>query len=132
MKKKLGIKNGGQMLIEIVVAIGIIGLVLVGVSDLMTKSVRTTSFQKQKAEALTIIKERLGDYKTARDTNPESFYSSAENALIDPCVIDKPFRCLITMEKYPDSVKVSIKAEWLDGGKTYEVSLSQLLFREKK
>ena len=120
------------MLIEIVVAIGIIGLVLVGVSDLMSKSVRTTSFQKQKAEALTIIKEKLGDYRTARDTNPEGFYSSAESVSIDPCVVDKPFRCLVTMEKYPDSINILIKADWSDGGRTYEVSLSQLLFREKK
>ncbi len=33
------------MLIEIVVAIGIIGLVLVGVSDLMTRSSKVISFQ---------------------------------------------------------------------------------------
>lgn len=132
MKNKVLAKNKGQMLIEIVVAIGIIGLVLVGVSDLMTKSVRATSFQKQKAEALVIVKKILGDYKTARDADPESFYSAAESVLIDPCEVDKPYRCYVTMEKYPDSVSVLVRAQWQDGGRTYDVSLSQLLFREKK
>lgn len=120
------------MLIEIVVAIGIIGLVLVGVSDLMTRSIRVVTFQKQKAEAITIIKKMLDSYRVLRDSDPDGFYASAGNALLDPCVAEKPYKCTVTMEKTADAVNVLIVAEWQDGGRTYNVSLSQSLARVVK
>ncbi|KKT55109.1 MAG: hypothetical protein UX08_C0010G0026 [Candidatus Collierbacteria bacterium GW2011_GWB1_45_35] len=120
------------MLIEIVVAVGIIGLVLIGVSDLMTRSVGVVSFQKQKKEALMIITKKLNDYKTERDTNPDNFYTTVESSTIDPCVIDKPYKCLVTVDKTVDAVKISITAQWQDGGRPYETSLSQSLSRTVK
>ena len=125
-------KNKGVMLIEIVVAVGIIGLVLIGVSDLMTRSVGVVSFQKQKKEALMIITKKLNDYKTERDTNPDNFYTTVESSTIDPCVIDKPYKCLVTVDKTVDAVKISITAQWQDGGRPYETSLSQSLSRTVK
>jgi len=120
------------MLIEIVVAIGIIGLVLVGVSDLMTRSVSLVTFQKQKKEALTIITKKLNDYKVARDTNPDNFYATVVDSIVDPCVVNKPYKCLITVDKTVDAVKISITAQWQDGGRPYETSLSQSLSRTVK
>jgi|SRR3989344_2220032 len=125
-------KNKGVMLIEIVVAIGIIGLVLVGVSDLMTRSVSLVTFQKQKKEALTIITKKLNDYKVARDTNPDNFYATVVDSIVDPCVVNKPYKCLITVDKTVDAVKISITAQWQDGGRPYETSLSQSLSRTVK
>lgn len=134
MIKLLKRAHRGQTLIEIVMAIGIIGLVLVGVSDLMTRSIRVVSFQKQKDEALIIIKKMLIDYKAARDTDPEGFYTAIDNATIDPCVANSVYKCVVTVDKPPtlDSVNISILAEWLDGGKTYSVTLSQSLTRSQR
>lgn len=125
-------KNKGVMLIEIVVAVGIIGLVLIGVSDLMTRSVSVVTFQKQKKEALTIITKKLNDYKAARDTNPDNFYTTVADSIVDPCVVNKPYKCLITVDKTADAVKISITAQWQDGGRPYETSLSQSLSRTVK
>lgn len=125
--------SAGQMLIEIVIAIGIIGLVLVGVADLMTRSVRVVTFQKQKQVGLEIIKKMLIDYKSARDADPEGFYASIKNAVIDPCVATNPdYRCILTVDKSVDEVAMSIKAEWQDGGRTYSVTLAQSLVRNLK
>lgn len=122
--------HNGQMLIEVVVALGIIGLVLVGVSDLMTRSVGVVNFQRQKSEALSIINKRLTDYKRDRDTDSESFYASAGDSVIDPCEAGKSYKCIVTMTKTADSVNILITAEWLNGGKTYSTSLSQSLTRD--
>jgi len=132
MKKLLLIKNPGLMLIEILVAVGIVGLVLVGVSDLMTRAIGATTFQKQKNEALIIVQKKLTDYKIARDTNPESFYNSITNTVIDPCTVGTIYKCTVTADKAADSVIVSIVAEWQDGDRNYNVKLSQLLAREWK
>lgn len=130
--KYLASRNKGQMLIEIVVAIGIIGLVLVGISDLMTRSLMVVSFQKQKAESLLILKKMITDYRIARDSNPESFYDTAANAILNPCVPGKIYKCTVTMQKSAEAVLVSIVAEWQDGGKTYSTSLSQSFTRDLK
>ncbi len=120
------------MLIEIVVAIGIIALVLIGVSDLLIRSAKVATFQKQKNEAVTIIEAILNDYRTQRDSDPQEFYSTVTGDVLDPCVVDKPYVCTISVDKTAEAVLVTIKAEWLDGGQTYSVSLSQSLIRNKK
>jgi len=125
----------GQMLIEIVVAVGIIGLVLVGVSDLMTRSIRVVSFQKQKDEALAVIKKKLLEYRASRDLDPEGFYNSMTSGTttIDPCDAEKPlYRCLVTVEKSVDAVSLTVVGEWQDGGRLYSVSLSQSLAKQVK
>lgn len=121
------------MLIEIVIALGIIGLVLIGVTDLMTRSVRVATFQKQKEVGLEILKKMLIDYKTARDADPEGFYTTMASAIIDPCVITNPdYRCILTVNKTVDEVTMSIETQWQDGGRTYSLTLAQSLARSLK
>lgn len=131
-KTKKQTRNSGQMLIEIVVAVGIIGLVLVGVADLMTRSVRVVSFQKQKDEAIAVIKKKLIAYQAERDSDPEGFYATIDNAIMDPCETDSVYRCVLIVDKKTTSVVINISAEWEDGGKTYSVNLSQELARAIK
>ncbi len=120
----------GQMLIEIVVAVGIISLVLVGVSDLMIRSSRLTTFQRQKAEAFTISQRLLNNYRVQRDSNPQAFYDNAGGSVLDPCVSGKTYVCIVSMEKSAEAVLVTVKVEWGDGGQTFDVSLSQSLSKE--
>lgn len=124
--------SSGQMLIEIVVAIGVIALVLIGVSDLMIRSAKVATFQKQKNEAVTIIDAILNSYRSRRDTDPQDFYNTVTGEVLDPCVANKPYVCTITIDKTADAVLVTIKAEWDDGGQTYSVTLSQSLTRNKR
>ena len=123
----------GQMLIEIVVAVGIIALVLVGVSDLMTRSSRVVTFQKHKDEATTIAQKVLNDYRTQRDSDPLDFYASAGNNVMDPCVADT-YKCTITMDTnaVPDFVLITVSVEWNDGGQVFSTSLSQSLSKDLK
>lgn len=122
----------GQMLIEVVVAVGIIALVLVGVSDLMTRSLRLITYQKQRDEAMMILQKIQNDYKAQRDSDPDTFYQNAVNTTIDPCVAGKPYKCTVMMDKLPDSVIIDAKAEWSDGGNVISTSLRQILVREVK
>ena len=74
MKINLLNNFSGQMLIEVVIAIGIIALVLVGVSDLMTRSLRVVTFQKQRDEANAYLQKMQNDLKAQRDADPEGFF----------------------------------------------------------
>lgn len=132
MSIRVNLNHPGELLIEIVVAIGIIGLVLVGVTDLMTRSARVVTFQKQKDEALSIVRKKLNEYKTTRDTDPESFYNTVVGGVTDPCVPEKDYKCIVSVDKQLDSVLITVVAEWNDGGRTYNVSLSQSLYIDQK
>ncbi len=125
-------KNRGQMLIEVVVALGIIGLVLVGVSDLMTRSTRVISFQKQKDEALNISQKILTQYRVQRDSDSLGFYNTVASTVMDPCVSGKPYVCNVTIVKSATEVLVSVKVDWSDGGQTFNVSLSESLSKDIK
>lgn len=125
-------ENSGQMLIEVVVAVGIIGMVLVGVSDLLTRSLRLNTYQKQKDEATAIIQKIQNDYKARRDADPEGFYNSIGNVTIDPCVNDKQYVCTVTVDKLPSLVTITVKAEWNDGGSSLSTSSTQSLVRSVK
>lgn len=122
-------KFSGQMLIEIIVAIGVIGLVLIGVSDLMVRSSRVVTFQKQKDEALVLIEGILNEYRGERDENPSLFYDNVTGETRDPCIDGKTYVCVVTINKTADTVDITVRAEWDDGGQVLSVSLSQSLGR---
>lgn len=114
-------------------AIGIIALVLVGVSDLMTRSLRVTTFQKQRDEASGILQKIQNDYKAQRDNDPEGFYTTLPLSTInDPCVVGKPYKCTISVDKQADLVTITATAEWGDGGNQLSVSSVQSLVRITK
>lgn len=120
------------MLIEIVIAVGVLALVLVGVADLMTRSAKVATFQKQRDEATNITQTMINSYRNQRDTDPIGFYNTVSSTVLDPCVEAKPYVCTVTVTKAIDEVMISIKTAWDDGGQTYDISLSITLARTIK
>lgn len=121
--------TSGQMLIEVVVAVGIIALVLVGVSDLMTRSLRVITFQKQRSEATALLQKIQNNYKAQRDSDPDNFYSVVADTVIDPCETGKPYKCTVQINKTVDDVTITAKAEWVDSDSTFSTSSVQTLQR---
>ena len=121
------------MLIEVVIAVGIIALVLVGVSDLMTRSLRVVTYQKQRDEANAYLQKIQNDLKAQRDADPEKFYQtvSGSSAL---CEAGKAYTCKILVERALDNISITITAtaEWSDGGNTLRISTVQSLLRATK
>ena len=123
----------GQMLIEIVVAVGIIALVLVGVSYLMTRSSRVVTFQKQKDEAVAVAQRCLNFYRTMRDSNPADFYAKAGINPFVTCPAESYTGSInVGREVTVDSVRITATVGWTDGGKDFSVSLSQSLAKTIK
>ena len=130
---KKGLINKGQSLIEILVATGIIAVVLVGVSDLITRSMSLSSFQANKNTAINIAQNQLNFYRQARDQQPTDFF-------LDPvgkystCVgtIDSKYTCQITYTTEGDGVNMRVNINWTDGNKNIVTTLSQFLARPTK
>jgi len=121
------VRFNGQSLIEIVVAVGIIMVVLVGVSDLVTRSLSLSSFQQNKKEAEKIAQNQLDLARAERDANPSAFFlDQSPDACQD--FDDTKFQCSIS---YGDSlgggIQMTVNVEWIDGDKTITTTLSQFL-----
>lgn len=133
---KIQIINKGQSLIEIVVAVGIIVVVLVGVSDLVTRSVGLASFQESKNEAINIANSQLNHFRQEKDINPTSFFTSVADNPIAECynVTDTNYQCSIKYDNtgLTDSTKMTVSVVWSDGDKEITTELSQLLAKPLK
>ena len=128
------------MLIEIVVAVGIIALVLVGVSDLLTRSSRTVTFQKDKDAAISYAQKMLNDYRVSRDEDPLGFFDTVTGLAEEDCAIGSPYKCSAVVSVAADysSAQITATVKWdvvvSPNGETQflSVSLSETLVKPTK
>lgn len=126
----------GQTLIEILVATGIIVLVLVGVADLITRSLGLSSYQAGKNKAEDIAKNQLNYYRHQRDLNPTIFFVDPQTNF-SSCVgtfDEVKYQCTIIYDTVglSDGVNMEVNIAWKDGDKSINTKLSQVLARPTK
>lgn len=127
MKLLMNNRFSGQMLIEVVVAVGILALVLIGVSDLMTRTQRVSTFQAKREGATEIAKNILNDYRLQRDADPETFAATVTGINRQTCVEGKDYSCVAVVENVNDDITVTITVSWIEGENTFSVNFSQKL-----
>lgn len=139
VKNRINILRG-QSLIEIVVAVGIIAVVLVGVSDLITRSLSLASFQASKNEAVTIAQSWLNYYRQKKDENPDLFFDAASGNPTNgfsTCTTGSPkYSCVINYSNPnpPNNTKIDMKVSvtWQNGSNSIVTELSQTLVKPPK
>jgi len=116
-------QNAGQMLAEVVIAIGLLALILVGMSELLSRSTANIRLNKQKDEAARAVEARLSYLRQERDKDSAYFFASVVHNLdsgtftacttpVWPFVAEYNFSCT---ERYSDVVSgvlVEVKASW--------------------
>jgi|GEM_PF-2022654 len=128
----------GQSLIEIVVAVGIIAVVLVGVSDLISRSLSLASFQAGKNAATNIAQNQLNYYRQARDLEPTLFFQSPNPQAGYSTCVDNPdpvkYVCTITYDStgISNGTKMTVKVIWKDADKEITTEFSQILAKLTK
>ncbi len=120
-------KNKGQMLIEVVVSVGILALVLIGVSDLMTRSQRQSEFQTKKDDAMEVAKSLLNDYRSQKEMDPVTFLDNVVGINRAVCIEGKDFSCVVEVTKGSSSVDLNITVSWVDGSNTLSINLKNTI-----
>ncbi len=120
-------KKNGQMLIEIVISVGILALVLIGVSDLMTRTQRVSTFQAKKDEANSIAKQILNDYRLQKENDPDGFSGSVAGLNRPTCIEGKDFSCLAVVENINGDVDITVTVSWIEGENTFSIKMNQKL-----
>jgi len=117
--------NKAQMLIEVVIAVGVLALVLIGVSDLMTRSQRLTGFQAKRDEALSVGRSLLNEYRIQKENDPDGFESQVVGVNREQCVAGKDYSCRVEVTKKVGAVDFYVTVSWPDGNNTLSVNLNQ-------
>ncbi|HOX95890.1 MAG TPA: type II secretion system protein [Candidatus Woesebacteria bacterium] len=130
--------NHGQTLIEIVVAVGIISLVLVGVSDIVSRSLSMLSYQKDRSGAVNLAQKQINYYRGERDKAPITFFNNLDSFQVCQGTIDEDgkfdgkYNCVISYHDLGDVVDMTVTVIWNGGKKdadgqevTMKVELSQ-------
>jgi type II secretory pathway pseudopilin PulG len=120
-------KFKGQILAEVVIAIGIIVVVLVGTSSLMTRNTRTISTNNSKDEAARLTEAQINNYRQLRDRDATTFFAlnGITKGVFANCIggwsqpTPTPVLVPITCEvKFEDlnpvgsGVKVTVRGSW--------------------
>lgn len=116
------------MLIEVVLAVGILSLVLIGVSDLMTRTQRASTFHAKQDKANSIAKEIINEYRLQRDEDPEGFAGSVVGLNNSECESNSDFGCVVSVTVLDDeTVELNIVVSWQEGDNTFKVVSDQKL-----
>ncbi len=132
------IKRRGQILAEVVIAIGLLALILVGMSELISRSTVSTRLSKQKDEGARLVEARLSYFRQERDRDAANFFNSLalETEGFVDCVSDPwvstTFACAEKFTNLADSsgVLIEVRASWAnrDANDT-NVTLSTIISR---
>ncbi len=128
----------GQSLIEILIATSIIAVVLVGVSDLITRSLSLANFQASKTLATNIAENQLNYYRQAKDQSPATFFldPNPQNGF-STCVGNPDpvkYACSIIYDSsgVANGTNMTVTVVWNDGDKVITTQLSQTLAKPSK
>ncbi len=126
--KILSKKNNGQMLAEVLVAIGVIVLVLVGMTSLMTRSTKTVRETKMRDEAKRLIEGRLAYLRMERDRDQENYINNvAVNNMNCPWTFTSDygsFSCAQMFSNITGGKRATVTASWSEGGEARSMSMS--------
>jgi hypothetical protein len=117
-------RQKGQMLAEVVIAIGLLALILVGMSELITRSTVSIRLNKEKDEASRAVEARLSYLRQERDRDPIAFFATQVHDLdsgnfadctgstIWPVSAQYTFACTERYSSTTAGVLVEVMASW--------------------
>jgi len=118
------VKDSGIIIAEVVIAVGILAVVLVGLSDVITRTTQATRLTNQTNEAARAIEARLAYFKLERDRDAKNFFDNIVHNLDGGIFTDcggNPWQIatkytLVCTERFtslsPSGVKAEVKAAW--------------------
>lgn len=122
--------DDGQTLIEVVVAIALVGLTLTSMVVAATIGITSARLAKERSEARHLVENRLEEARRERDTDPELFFSLGTRTdgpeSVGP---ESMFEMTTTYTELvaDEKMGVTVEIEWSDGGRIYVVNQSTYL-----
>lgn len=127
-------KIEGQTLVEVVVAVAVIGLVLTGIVMAVTSGLKTSRVSRERFEARRIVGSQLEDIRSERNNDPASFFAdgnAGDTIVVGPDVVEgnlTSYQKTVTYDYSADGkeVEVTVDVEW-GGEEDFSVSETTVL-----
>jgi len=125
-------QRGGQLLLEVLIALTILGLVAVAVVRVSTRSVKSSRVAGDRKVALDYAKEKLQEVENEKTNDVVSFFSGSDGTVnCGPLGVNNMFACEIVYDfnSPPDSesVEVEVNISW----ETSSISLNKIFTKTK-
>lgn len=121
------VKERGQTLIEMVIAIGLVSFVLVGLVAGATASLKSARLSRERNRATYLAQTELESARRDRDEDPETFFTTAGVTGPTESGTAPVYRITVTKTLVGTQMEVSVTVAWDDAGNTYQVVEETLL-----
>lgn len=132
MREKINKYCRGQMFIELIVAVGVITVALVGVIAMSTQSVKVQKASGNRGEATNLANRNLEEIRNLKNRNVVGFFNPT------PTIVPAPPACPITAASVyscsvsyvltgTDEMKVTVTVSWAEGSNTMNVVVNSIL-----
>lgn len=132
MKEVISRKNEerGQSLVEVVAALAVVGIVLLGLMALAVYSLRNINFARNQALATQYAQERMETIRQSRDNDSKAFFAS--DCSRDPETVGENFTRQVTCESVAeDKIRVRVVVIWSDAQGSHQSELITYLTKWK-
>lgn len=125
-------KTKGQSLIEVMVAIAVLVLILLGMLTAVTYSVRNATFAKNQAIATKYTQEAMENARELRDTHRLEFFQSGSSSLTDCNIEDEAIESGFVLNRTcelvgEETVLIEVAVTWTDARGTHDATASSYL-----
>lgn len=123
MKIKKLIRLGkGQSLIEVVIAIGILGIIMVGLVSGATVGLKAARLSRERAYAKSLADRKIEEIRTDKTRDPEAFFDTSSSESEDTNTVPVyTISTIYTLQQVGTRMLVQVDVTWVDGGSTYTV-----------
>ena len=128
-------KDTGQLLVEVLVAVTLVVLVLVAAVNVTTKSARNTRVLGDKLEATRFAEIKLDEVLIDKEVEVEDFFDNQRSdGSCGTYGTDDEYSCEIDYQYNEvvdaDRVEVVVTISWLEGDQTYEVAINKVFTKQ--
>lgn len=122
-------KNNGQSLIEMVVAIAVVVIVILALVAITTTSIRNAAFSRNQALATKYAQEWIEKARGLRDSQPESsfFVDGSCNASDTAGIFNRGRTCSLAIDGDKKTMTVVVTVSWTDAQGTHKSELTTRL-----
>lgn len=125
------LKDRGQLLIEILVALAVVTLALVVSLTAVTNATKVSRATRQRLEATKYGEKVLEILRRERDTDQETFFGLSTCGLCGPFGSNQEYSCQLTCIFTASEVEATVVISWENSGTSSNVSLSTVLSKYK-
>ncbi len=121
-------KSHGQSLIEVIIAIGILSVALVGVVAGATFGLKAARVSQERGYARLLADKEMEEVRQEKNVDPEGFFNLGERELRKTDETPPGFTITTTYTvRAAGVIKVDVVVTWIDGNVTYTVEQNTIL-----